>query len=285
MGKAMNVSEFVTKLKDVAENYKTLYVMGCFGAPMNSKNKARYSDNHDYNRAANRTKMIKAASTDTFGFDCVCLIKGILWGWKGDKAKTYGGATYKSNGVPDTNADGMIALCENVSTDFSNIEIGEAVWCKGHIGVYIGDGLAVECTPAWKNKVQITAVKNIGTKSGYNARKWTKHGKLPYVEYDVKNTAKPNKTTKPNKSAATVKVDPAQKKDSSLAGSYKVTASALHIRAGAGTKKASLGTLKGGTVVKNYGFYSFAPNSAKWLYVKTETGVVGFCSAKYLKKC
>lgn len=43
--------------------------------------------------------------------------------------------------------------------------------------------LAVECTPAWKNGVQITAVANIGSKSGYNARKWKKWGKIPYVTY------------------------------------------------------------------------------------------------------
>lgn len=279
MSKVMKVSEFVAKLKDVAENYKTLYVMGCFGAPMNAKNKARYCDNHDYNRQASRTKMIKAASTDTFGFDCVCLIKSILWGWNGDHSKTYGGAKYKSNGVPELNADGMIKVCENVTTDFSNVEVGEALWCKGHIGVYIGGGLAVECTPAWKNKVQITAVKNIGTKAGYNARTWTKHGKLPYVEYDVKSTTKPTSTQ------TAVKVESARNKDKTLTGPYKVTASSLHIRAGAGTDKKSLGTLKNGTVVANYGFYSVASNGTKWLYVKTDKGVVGFCSAKYLKKC
>ena len=55
-----------------------------------------------------------------------------------------------------------------------------------HIGIYIGDGLCVECTPAWKNCVQITAVGNIGTKSGYNTRTWKKHGKLPYVDYTTK---------------------------------------------------------------------------------------------------
>lgn len=285
MSTVMKASEFVAKLKDVAENYKTLYVMGCFGAPMNTKNKNRYCDNHEYNRQAARTKMIKAASTDTFGFDCVCLIKGILWGWKGDKSKTYGGAAYKSNGVADVSADGMINLCKNVTTDFSKIEVGEAVWCKGHIGVYIGNGLAVECTPSWKNKVQITAVKNIGTKSGYNARTWTKHGKLPYIEYDVKETKpeapKPT-TTKPS---TKVKVDAAHKKDKNLAGTYKVTAGALHIRAGAGTTKKSLGTLKKDTKVKNYGYYNVAWNNAKWLYVVAPDGTIGFCSARYLKKC
>lgn len=193
MSTLMKASEFVTKLKDVANNYKTLYVMGCFGAPMTAKNKDRYCDNHEYNRRDARTQMIRSATADTFGFDCVNLIKGVLWGWNGDKYKTYGGAKYATNGVKDTNADGMIKLCADVTHDFSKIEVGEAVWCKGHIGVYIGDGLAVECTPAWKNKVQITAVKNIGAKSGYNTRSWTLHGKLPYIEYDV--TGAPKKAT------------------------------------------------------------------------------------------
>lgn len=124
-----------------------------------------------------------AASADTFGFDCVCLIKGILWGWRGDTAKSYGGASYAVNGVPDIGADQMITKCAGVSTDFSNVAVGEALWCEGHIGVYIGNGLGVECTPRWDNKVQITAVANIGKKAGYNARTWRKHGKLPYIDY------------------------------------------------------------------------------------------------------
>lgn len=143
---------------------------------------------YSYNKHASRTKMINAASTDTFGFDCVCLIKGILWGWNGSKTATYGGAKYASNGVPDIGADSMIGVCKNVSSDFSKIEVGEAVWMSGHIGVYIGDGLAVECTPKWQNKVQVTACNR--TVSGYNRRDWTKHGKLPYVTY-VRQTETP----------------------------------------------------------------------------------------------
>ncbi len=173
--------ELANKLKDIAKNYKTLYVMGCFGAPMTASNKKRYTQNHSYNRQAARTAMINAASADTFGFDCVCLIKGVLWGWKGDKNAIYGGASYACNGVPDIGADTMITVCKNVSTDFSKIEIGEAVWMEGHIGVYVGDGLAVECTPRWDNKVQITACNR--SVSGYNRRNWTKHGRLPYVTY------------------------------------------------------------------------------------------------------
>ena len=177
-------AELAEKCVWVAQNFKTLYVRGCFGAPMNDKNKKRYCNNHSYNKQASRTKMIQAASADTFGFDCVCLIKGLLWGWEGDTSKTYGGAAYKSNDVPDKNADGMIAVCDGISEDFTDIRVGEVVWMKGHIGVYIGDGLAVECTPKWGNCVQITAVHNIGKKNGYNGRTWTKHGKLPYVTYE-----------------------------------------------------------------------------------------------------
>lgn len=180
----MKSKTFIEKLIDAAQNHKTLYVMGCFGAPMTDANKTRYTQNHSYNKQAARTAMIKAASADTFGFDCVCLIKGILWGWTGDKSKTYGGAVYASNGVPDIGADSMIGKCKNVSTgNWGNMTPGEALWVPGHIGVYIGDGLAVECSPAFKNDVQITAVGNIGKNAGYNTRTWQKHGRLPYVDY------------------------------------------------------------------------------------------------------
>lgn len=77
----------------------------------------------------------------------------------------------------------MIGKCTDVTTDFSSIEVGEAVWMSGHIGVYIGNGLCVECTPRWSDGVQITAVHNIGKITGYNGRTWTKHGKLPHVNY------------------------------------------------------------------------------------------------------
>lgn len=193
MAKVMNASDFVEKLIDVAQNYKTLYVMGCFGSPMTASNKARYTQNHSYNMQASRKKMINAATSDTFGFDCVNLIKGILWGWNGNLKSAYGGSKYRTNGVPDVNANGMIALCSELSTNFNDIEVGEAVWCEGHIGVYIGNGLAVECTPAWKNQVQITACNC--KKAGYPTRTWKKHGKLPYINYDMKPASTIKKKT------------------------------------------------------------------------------------------
>jgi hypothetical protein len=180
-------ADLAAAAKAVATDCKTLYVMGCFGAPMTPTNRASYTQNHVYNRRSDRTKRIRAASPDTYGFDCVGLIKGLLWGWSGDQGKTYGGATYAANGVPDINADTMISRCADISPDFSRIQIGEVVWTDGHIGIYIGDGLAVESTPSWADRVQITAVLNIGKKAGHHGRRWKMHGRLPYVSYTAKS--------------------------------------------------------------------------------------------------
>lgn len=242
--KISTAQQLAEKMIDVAKNYKTLYVAGCFGAPMTEYNKERYIKHcANYNGKPDRVTMIKSATDDTFGFDCVCLIKGLLWGWSGDKSHIYGGATYCSNDVPDINEDYMINLCEDVSTDFSKIEIGEAVWLKGHIGIYVGDGLAVECTPKWENKVQITACNC--TKAGYNRRDWVKHGKLPYVSYSVENVenTKDSKFKEVN-SMLTEAMAIIEKAKQTLQEfeekpfepyNVRITASVLNIRSGAGT--------------------------------------------------
>lgn len=185
----MKNTEFVAALKSIATKHNTLYVMGCFGAPLVTKpfnNIERYTTNHQYNRNAGRTAMIKKVADRPktyYGFDCSGLIKAVMWGWSGDVKHRYGDASYASNGVPDLSADSMISRCSDVSTNFTNVEVGELLWRLGHVGIYIGDGLAIECTPQWSNCVQITAVKNIGTKNGYNARTWAKHGRLPFIQY------------------------------------------------------------------------------------------------------
>lgn len=184
----MTAKAFVEKLLDIANNTKTIYILGCFGAPMNVKNKTRYSNNNTFNKA-NEAK-IHACSSDTFGFDCVGLIKGVLWGWDKDVSKTYGGATYKANGVPDVGANSMMNnYCKDVSTDFTKIEVGSAVWIDGHIGVYIGDGKVVEATSRWSSKVLISSLGNLGYK-GVCTRTWTKWGKLPWIDYSVKEEKK-----------------------------------------------------------------------------------------------
>lgn len=185
----MTNKEFADKLIHITTKEKTLYVMGCFGAPMTKQNKARYTKNHPYNRQAVRTEMIASATEDTFGFDCSGLIKSVLWGYSADKSDKYGGAKYASNGVPDLSADSLIKLGKS-SADFSNIEVGEVVWVKNHIGVYVGEGKVVECTPKWSNDVQITYLGNVPEFKRNNYRVWSLHSKIPYITYEAtKNNA------------------------------------------------------------------------------------------------
>ena len=180
----MNNIEFVNKAKHIAENYKTAYVWGAFGFTANASNMQRlidqYSKNNQYLAKA------RLIYGDGFFFDCVGLIKSILWGFSGNKNATYGGGKYASNGVNDISADQMINICKSVSTDFKSIEVGEVVWLPGHIGIYIGGGKVVEATPAWSGGVQISDISTSGkrTKNGVGTAVWKKHGKLPYLTYE-----------------------------------------------------------------------------------------------------
>ena len=185
----MTAEELARRHIDAATAFKTIYMYAAYGFQVTDATiKAKAAQNlNGWYTPANIAKLKAVANQQppTWGFDCVNTTKGILWGWVGDTSQVYGGAHYGANGVPDVNANGMIERCRNLSTDFSTIEVGEGLWLTGHWGVYVGDGLAVECTnrTGWKDGVQITAVWNIGKKQGYNGRYWTKHGKLPWIQY------------------------------------------------------------------------------------------------------
>lgn len=185
----MNNTEFANRAKEIATKYKTVYMWGTFGHKVTDaiiESKARqYPTRYSESRQAALKKLV---GKGYWAFDCVGLIKGILWGWKGDDSKSQGGAKYKSNLVPDYSANTMFKQCTEKSADFTDVEVGEAVWLDGHIGIYIGDGLAVEATTKGEDEVKITACNC--DKAGYERRDWEKHGKLPYVEYVVKKAPK-----------------------------------------------------------------------------------------------
>lgn len=177
--------ELAAMCQTIATEYKTSYIWGGIGAPITEESIQNAVTLYAKNQANGYATKARRYLNEGFCFDCVGLIKSILWGWAGDKSKSYGGAKYVSNGVPDVGADQMMGLCKEASGNWETVQIGEAVWKSGHIGVYIGNGLAVECTPAWKCGVQVTAVLNMGKQLGYNGRSWTKHGKLPWLSYEA----------------------------------------------------------------------------------------------------
>lgn len=177
----LKASSFVSTLKSIATKQKTVYAWGMFGSTITEARIDGKAKQYPYWYTERKISTIFApiyrSDSLVWGFDCVGLVKGVLWGWNGDEGKTYGGAVYASCGVPDLSADAMIGRCSDISTDFSSISVGEFLWMKGHCGVYIGSGKVVESTPKWDNGVQITSL---------SARNWLKHGKLPWIEYGEK---------------------------------------------------------------------------------------------------
>ena len=157
--KQMRVQDFMNKAIEV-EKLPTLYKLGKF---MNTKD-GKY-----------------------LLCDCSGLIKGILWGYP-EKGK------YASNNVPDINADTMISRCSNVTTDFTKLQPGWLVWMKGHIGIYVGDGVVIESSPIWENGIQRTYPKGCGKANAYGlkARQWQKCGQLDcYIDYTNEKPTQP----------------------------------------------------------------------------------------------
>lgn len=180
----MNNETFCDTLWDIAEEYNTVYMKGVFGSPVTEGLISAKAKQYPKWYTGEKQKFLRTLiGKNYFGFDCVCLVKGIVWGWEGRSDKIYGGAVYRSNGLEDLTVEGMQSIC-GVTKNFNSLQKGELLFMPGHVGVYLGGGLACECTPIWENGVQITGVKNVGAPAGYNSRTWVSHGKLPYIAYE-----------------------------------------------------------------------------------------------------
>lgn len=196
----MKSKEFI-KMLQKALNSNTVYALGMFGQVINDSIITYKTKQYpSFYTSARVAQLNSLKGKNYFGFDCVCLIKAVLWGWEGNLADSNGGAKYASNGVPDIGTETIITKCTNVSTDFSKIVPGALVWMKGHVGIYIGNGQCIECTTSWTGKVLQSALKNNGVKGQFE-RAWTKWGLLPYVDYSDQTTT----PSKPATSAPTSK--------------------------------------------------------------------------------
>lgn len=182
--------ELVAKAKEILSNYKTVYFWGGVGQPITSSSiiskASQYSDWYTSEKLTNIYYPL--VGKGYWGFDCIGLVKSIVWGWCGDTSSTMGGAVYGSNGCPDQSANGMISLCSNVSTVFENLVVGEGLWTDGHFGIYIGDGYSIESTPelgGYTPGVKLSAISNMGTATSgtSGSRTWKKHGFLPFITY------------------------------------------------------------------------------------------------------
>ena len=197
MKKVYTVKQLIERLEKLV-NTHTVYATGAFGASIADfpDQLKRYRDNTlKACGATEAQKVVNAAKTSPcFAFDCIGMVEAIsAWEFAWDKNSVYGGTKYKANGVDEWGASkyGMITHCEDVSTDFSKIVPGELLSLDGHVGIYIGNGMAVECTTAWNGNVQKVECWNV-KKTG-RGRKWDRHGKMPWIDYSEQPGPTPEK--------------------------------------------------------------------------------------------
>lgn len=121
---------------------------------------------------------------------------------------------------------------------------------------------------------------------GLNGYGTTSGGKPPEDNSDAPaGPETPTTPEEPEKPAAE-QPEVAHNFSKTVAGAYKVTATALNVRIGAGTDKRILTTIPNGTTVRCYGYYNVV-SGVKWLcVVVTQNGVTytGYCSSQYLKR-
>lgn len=170
-------TEFVHRAVEITK-HPTLYALGGIGQLISDGFIRDVCGRIEWNQ--HRERLYRQNIGKRYAFDCVGLIKAILWDWSTN------GINYAINGVPDIDANQMIDRC--VPVTFKNLVPGCVVWMDDHIGTYIGNDKVIEATPAWKDGVQITAL---------NAREWLRAGKLPWVDYNIETPdPKPQKPQK-----------------------------------------------------------------------------------------
>ena len=117
-------------------------------------------------RGANRpqNRVMFCARMDEAGF-----IKGYCW-----YNPETDSVSYATNGMPDLGANQMYQTATVKGPISTMPEIpGLAVWHQGHIGVYIGNGYAIEAMGTRYGVV----------KTRVAARSWTHWLKIPYINY------------------------------------------------------------------------------------------------------
>lgn len=267
----MNNKILAEKALNIAKNMKTSYLLGSFGHVASRSNLNRLLNQYpeNYSWVGKAQEIIGQG----FYFDCCGLLKSLAWNFSGNLEKVYGGATYESNNVVDWDANTMCRNGIDVSTDFSNIMVGEAVWMNNHIGIYCGNNIVVEATPSFGNGVLMTALLNKSAVSGLHGRYWTKHFKLPWIDYIVES--------KPQMSS---KVAYAQYFDKKFAGTYIVSTDGygLNLRKNASQSADIIKAFADGTQVVNYGYYSVDKTTGVKWYLVDIKGVTGFMSSEYL---
>lgn len=187
MIRQMKLETFLTNLYKAYTSNNT-YVNGAFGVVLYDKQLNRYLNMNDYNKEHAETIKSRAANFPCFGFDCIGLIKGLVWGWRGDADGTYGGAIYESGEIEDMNLSKFFTTyCKSITyitKETYPIHVGSLLWTSGHIAIYIGEGIAIEATRHDDAKIRFCCVKGMNNpnKSFYPEREFTAFGDFKLLD-------------------------------------------------------------------------------------------------------
>lgn len=190
-----------------------------------------------------------------------------------ERAKEVGFDLSKIATPCETDCSALVAVCVNAA----GVKVSQHIWTGNEEAALIRTG-EFESLRASKYLTKADYLKrgDILLSSGHTA-------------VVLSNDSAEEKTASSESAAAQQKInlDPAAFYDAGIAGTYMVTASALNVRAGAGTDKQIMRTIPNGAKVRNYGYFSVSASGRKWLYIAGKIGgkqVEGFCSEAYLKK-
>ena len=183
MFKASQLVKFCQDMVGMPYWYGTCVYI-CTSSLLTSKTK-QYPSHYGSSRTSRYKKDI---SDRKVCMDCIGMIKGFFWTNGGIGVREYinGGPAftrkYASNGCPDKGANGMLAWlkskgCQNGKITTLPEVPGTLLFSPGHVGVYIGNGYAVEAR-GFNYGVVRTKVAS---------RSWTEWAYLPasMLEYDI----------------------------------------------------------------------------------------------------
>lgn len=208
--------------------------------------------------------------------DCSGLIKGYLWSDTATATPVYKFSQDRSakQMYSEATEKGKIATVP----DIEGVLVFKGTYAStiSHVGVLSTDGYVYEAKGH-----SYGVVKTKFVTSDWNF--WAKHKDIDYVS-EVETTTQESETTETVTEVKATKA--AQSFDESKAGTYKVTASELNMRNGAGKSYKILTTLPKNTEVQCYGYYTSVSN-VPWLYVQVTYNKIkytGFMSSSYLEK-
>lgn len=154
----------------------TLYVYGSFGRTLTESliNQKAIQYAYNFPRKSLYKEIMDSKGTE-YAFDCVGLIKAYYWNWKDGKTD------YKSS--QDKSANGMLSAAKVKGKIATMPEVpGLLVHMSGHIGIYIGGGYVIECTPTTSFAKQSHGAGGV-CKTKLTARKWTSWLECPFIDY------------------------------------------------------------------------------------------------------